>query len=136
MMLAGSLYMMWIGYTLVRSSITVNAVGTAPVRSHRTIFVQGLLTCVLNPKAWLFVLAVFPQFMKPAYGPIWLQALAMGSITVVVQLVVYGGLGLAATGGRDALTGSPTATVWLGRCAGALLIAVAAYALARALKIG
>ena|SRR5690606_22471336 len=134
MMVAGSLYMMWIGYTLVRSSITVAAVGPAQVRSDATIFTQGLLTCILNPKAWLFVLAVFPQFMKPEYGPIWAQGLALGAITVIVQMVVYGGLGLAATTGRDALTGSPAATIWIGRGAGALLIAVGVYALAQALN--
>jgi threonine/homoserine/homoserine lactone efflux protein len=133
MIVAGSLYMMWIGWTLVRSSIAVGAVGAAPARSDATIFGQGLATCILNPKAWLFVLAVFPQFMRPDYGPIWLQALLMGAITIAVQFVVYGGLGLAATTSRDALTGNPTATVWLGRGAGALLIAAALYGLIHAL---
>lgn len=129
MTIAGSLYMAWIGHTLLRSSVTVGTVGTAPARSAALIVLQGLLTCILNPKAWLFVLAVFPQFVKPAYGPIWLQALVMGAMTVTVQLVVYGGLGIAATRGRDALAGSPWATIWMGRGAGAMLIAVAALAL-------
>jgi threonine/homoserine/homoserine lactone efflux protein len=131
MMVVGSLYMIWIGWTLVRSSITVGAIGTAPRRSDASIFRQGLLTCLLNPKAWLFVLAVFPQFIRPGDGPVWLQASLMGVVTVAVQMLVYGGLGMAATAGRDALTGSPAVTVWLGRCAGALLIAVAALALFR-----
>lgn len=135
MLVAGSLYMMWIGWTLARSTITVGNVGAAPARSDATIFGQGLLTCVLNPKAWLFVVAVFPQFMKAEYGPIWLQALLMGAMTVALQLVVYGGLGLAATTGRDALTASPAATVWLGRGAGALLIVAAAYGLVHALGV-
>lgn len=136
MLVLGALYMMWIGYTLVRSTITVGAVGAAPLRSEATIFAQGLLTCILNPKAWLFVLAVFPQFIKPAYGPIWLQALVMGVMTVAVQFTVYGGLGLAAARGRTALIGYPTATIWIGRGAGALLIAVAAIGLAGAIPSG
>jgi threonine/homoserine/homoserine lactone efflux protein len=134
MMVAGSLYMMWIGLTLARSSIAVETVGAAPKRAVGKIFMQGLVTCLINPKAWLFVLAVFPQFMKPDYGPIWMQAVVMGAITIGVQLVIYGGLALAATRGREALTGSPSATIWIGRGAGLLLMAVAAFSLFQALR--
>ncbi len=134
MMVAGSLYMLWIGLTLARSSIEVESVGAAPKRAVGKIFMQGLVTCLINPKAWLFVLAVYPQFMKPDYGPIWMQAVVMGVMTISVQLVVYGGLALAATRGREALTGSPTATIWIGRGAGLLLMAVAAFSLFQALR--
>jgi threonine/homoserine/homoserine lactone efflux protein len=136
MLLAGSLYMLWIGVSLLRSTIEVQSVGKAARRSTPAIFLQGLATCILNPKAWLFVLAVFPQFMKPEYGPIGLQALIMGTMTVAVQMTVYGGLALAAGKGREALTGHPAATVLIGRAAGALLIAAAVFALWEALRGG
>ena len=58
----------------------------------------------------------------------------MGIMTVTVQLVVYGSLGLAANRGREALTDSPGTTIWLGRTAGLLLMAIAAYALLTALR--
>lgn len=61
MMVAGSLYMMWIGFTLSRSTIEVDAVDAAAARPLGTILAQGILTCVLNPKAWLFVFAVYPN---------------------------------------------------------------------------
>jgi threonine/homoserine/homoserine lactone efflux protein len=134
MLLAGSLYMLWIGFSLLRSTIEVHSVGKAARRSTAAIFLQGLATCILNPKAWLFVLAVFPQFMKPEYGPIGLQALIMGTMTVAVQMTVYGGLALAAGKGREALTGNPAATVLIGRAAGALLMAAAVFALWEALR--
>lgn len=133
MLVVGSLYMLWIGLSLLRSTIEVHSVAKAARRPIPAIFAQGLLTCILNPKAWLFVLAVFPQFMKPEYGPIALQALVMGAMTIAVQMVVYGGLALAAGKGREALTGHPGATVWIGRCAGALLMAAAVFALSEAL---
>ena len=134
MLLAGSLYMLWIGISLLRSTIEVHSVAKAAHRSTPAIFLQGLLTCILNPKAWLFVLAVFPQFMKPEYGPIGVQAFVMGLMTVFVQMTVYGGLALAAGKGREALTGHPAATVLIGRAAGALLVATAAFALWEALS--
>lgn len=127
MILAGAAYMAWIGYTLLRSSITVDTIGGATARSDKVIFRQGLVTCLLNPKAYLFVLAVFPQFMRPEYGPIWSQALVMGLMTITMQFLIYGGLALAAGKGRDALVGHPDVTTWIGRGAGALFVAAALF---------
>jgi threonine/homoserine/homoserine lactone efflux protein len=132
MLLAGAAYMAWIGWTLVQSSITVASLGTSGAASLRTAFGQGFVTCVLNPKAYMFTLAVYPQFMLPRYGPVWIQTLAMGVITISTQAAIYGGLGLAAAKSRDALTGYPAVTIWIGRVAGALFLAVAAWTAARA----
>lgn len=127
MILVGAGYMAWIGYTLLRSSITVDGIGGATTRSPWVAFRQGTITCLLNPKAYLFVLAVYPQFMRPEYGPIWSQALVLGLMTVAMQFTIYGALALAAARGRDALTGNPTVTIWIGRSAGALFVLVACY---------
>lgn len=127
MVLAGAAYMAWIGYTLLRSSITVNGIGRATTRTEWAAFRQGTITCLLNPKAYLFVLAVFPQFVRPEFGPAWSQAFALGVITVLMQGAVYGALALAAGRGRDALVGNPAATIWVGRSAGALFVLVAAF---------
>ncbi|HTV67032.1 MAG TPA: LysE family translocator [Rhizobiaceae bacterium] len=129
MILIGSAYMIWVGISLVRSTIIVDAVGRAKERSDGAIVAQALLTAILNPKAWLFVMAVFPQFIRAENGPFWMQGLAIGVISVATQGVVYGGLALAAARGRDALTTNPKATIWIGRTAGWLLVAIAAYAL-------
>jgi threonine/homoserine/homoserine lactone efflux protein len=133
MILAGSAYMIWIGFKLVRSSIVVDTVDRIGATSLHAIFGQGLLTCILNPKAWLFVLAVYPQFLKPAFGPLWPQALVMGTMTILVQLAIYGSLALMAARGRDALTASPALTIWTGRTAGLMLMGVAAFGLSQGL---
>lgn len=127
MILIGAAYMAWIGYTLLRSAITVDSIGQSKTRSDWVAFRQGTITCLLNPKAYLFVLAVFPQFMRPEYGPIWSQALVLGGMTVVMQFLIYGGLALAAGRGRDALVGHPEVTIWIGHAAGALFVAAAAF---------
>jgi threonine/homoserine/homoserine lactone efflux protein len=132
-LLAGAAYMAWIGWTLVRSSITVASLGTGGAASMLRAFRQGFVTCVLNPKAYMFTLAVYPQFMLPRYGPVWAQAIAMGLITVCVQGSVYGGLGLAAAKSRDFLTGYPGVTIWIGRVAGVLFLLVAAGTVLRVL---
>lgn len=137
MLVAGSLYMLWIGWTLMRSAITVDAVDAihaAQAKPVGGIFMQGLVTCIVNPKAWLFGIAVFPQFVRPEFGPPLPQAMAMMVITVLVQGAVYGGLALASLRGRDALVSNPAVTIWLGRCAGVLLAVVAALALWQTLR--
>lgn len=125
MLLAGAGYMAWIGVTLARSAITVGAVAGAPRRPLWIAFRQGAATCLMNSKATLFVIAVYPQFMRPEYGSLWRQALAMGAMTVATQFAVYGGLAVAAGRSRDLLVDNPRATALVGRAAGWLLVAVA-----------
>lgn len=131
MLVAGALYMIWIGVSLARSSIVMGAVTGSTAPSSVTIFAQAVVTCILNPKAWLFVLAVYPQFIRPAFGPLWSQALVIGIMVAAVQFAVYGGLGLLAAQGRNAFANKPHFTIWSGRIAGILLIAAAVFTLWR-----
>ncbi|PZM17150.1 LysE family translocator [Rhizobium tubonense] len=128
LLVVGALYMGWIGVTLMRSSITVGSTLAGSHSSWRA-FRQGAVTCLINPKAYLFMLAVYPQFLKPAYGPIWIQGVIMGLMTVGVQLAVYGTLAVTAGRSRDLLISNPGATALAGRIAGALLVVVAALGL-------
>ncbi len=132
-LLASAVYMAWVGYTLIRSSITVDAIGTAPKRSVASAFGQGFVTCVLNPKAYMFVVAVYPTFIQPRFGPVWAQALAMGILTVVTQFAIYGGLGVAAAKSRELLTGNPQVTITIGRVCGAIFFVVAGFTVWHAL---
>jgi threonine/homoserine/homoserine lactone efflux protein len=127
MLLVGAAYMIWVGIGLMRSSITVDRVDGSTAPSQLTTLWRGFLTCMLNPKAWLFILAVFPQFMKPQYGPILQQAVIMGLLTILLQFLIYGVVALGAGKVRDFLTGNATATVMVGRGAGALIVVAALF---------
>ena len=125
LLIAGALYMAWIGITLLRSSITVNAVGTATTRTWNTAFRQGMVTCMLNPKAYLFTIAVMPQFIRPQFGAVWSQALVMGVMTALMQLAIYGSLALGAAKARDGLVANPRATMITGRAVGLVFLIAA-----------
>lgn len=127
MLLIGATYMIWVGIGLMRSSITVDRVDGSTAPSQLTTLWRGFLTCMLNPKAWLFILAVFPQFMKPQYGSILQQAVIMGLLTIALQFVIYGVVALGAGKVRDFLTGNATATVMVGRGAGVLIVVAALF---------
>jgi threonine/homoserine/homoserine lactone efflux protein len=132
-LLASAAYMAWIGWTLVRSTITVDSIGNTSASGGAMAFRQGFVTCVLNPKAYLFTAAVYPQFIRPEFGPVWTQALVMGVLTAICQALIYGSLGLAAAAGSALLTNRKALTIWIGRGAGLLFLAVAALTLWREL---
>ena len=126
LLLIGSLYLAWIGWSLARSGISFAAEDAASVPvSTFTIFRRGALTNLLNPKAYLFMLAIFPQFVRAEYGPIWLQAVELGAITTVTQIAGYGLVTLAADGVRRWLGQSSTGQMMVARTVGGLLIVVA-----------
>lgn len=126
LLLAGATYIAWIGFSLLRSSIAIGGVDGAVRQSRWASFRQGALTSLMNPKAYLFMLAIYPQFLKPQFGPVWSQALVMAVMIAATQLAVYGGLAVAAGRGRDFLVGSPGVTATIGKAAGILLVLIAA----------
>lgn len=125
LLLAGALYIAWIGLSLMRSDAAPALQPDASRRSHAATFRQGMLTCLLNPKAYLFMLAVFPQFLRPGHGALWLQAVVMWAIIAFNQACVYGGVALMADRARHWLQGRPAADALALRCVGGLLVAVA-----------
>ncbi len=129
LLVVGAAYVAWIGLALVRSGALFDArerhgqppAALAPPIAYR----RGMLTNLLNPKAYAFMLAVFPQFVRQEWGPIWLQAVVLGAIIVATQLSVYGAIVLAASRARGWLAARPRTLARLGRGVGLLLLAVA-----------
>jgi threonine/homoserine/homoserine lactone efflux protein len=66
MLLAGAVYIAWIGVSLLRSSGAASAAAPQArmARGSWATFRQALITNLLNPKAYLFMFAVFPQFVR------------------------------------------------------------------------
>lgn len=122
---AGAAYMAWIGLSLVRSTVVLGPVGRVALRPSRIVFLQGLTTCLLNPKAYLFVFSVYPQFLQPGFGPIWRQAVVLGLLTAAVQVGVYGTVAVGAAQAGSAMAKRPGLVAWTARVAGLLFIAAA-----------
>jgi threonine/homoserine/homoserine lactone efflux protein len=121
MLLAGSGYVAWIGWSLLRTRAGLGmALRTAP-RPMAQTFLRAMLTSLMNPKAYVFVLAVVPQFIRPAAGPVWLQACALAAITAATQAGVYGGLALLSGRAGTWLGEHPEKSALMARGIGAML---------------
>lgn len=125
----GALYVAWMGWMLWRHPSTLTPQASDSSRTHAATFSRALLTCLLNPKAYVFMVAVFPQFVDPQRS-IAAQALVLGAIIAVTQLVVYGAVAWGAAGVRSSLGRSARAQVAAAKCVAALLMGVAAWTLA------
>ncbi|MDW3204537.1 MAG: LysE family translocator [Alphaproteobacteria bacterium] len=82
--IAGALYLIYIGYRILRSRLDPDAVSSEigrPKRPGRRAFMQSITVEVLNPKTALFFIAFLPQFVDPAAAlPIWAQMLILGTV--------------------------------------------------------
>ncbi len=81
-----------------------------------------MTTNLLNPKAYLFMLVVFPQFIRRDGWPVWLQALTLGAILLAIAVTIYGGIALAAARAGRRLMDRPDIRLWINRGAGGALL--------------
>jgi threonine/homoserine/homoserine lactone efflux protein len=78
--LGGAAYLVYLGLrSLLRPSVPTADTAIEPA-SLWTVFRQGVVTNVLNPKVALFFLAFLPQFVDPSRGGVPAQLLLLGVI--------------------------------------------------------
>jgi threonine/homoserine/homoserine lactone efflux protein len=88
---AGAAYLLYLAWKSFRSSGTAFAPTTGlPRYPIGSVFRQGLLTNLLNPKMALFVLALFPQFVRPESGNVAVQIMVLATVLNLIGLVVNG----------------------------------------------
>ncbi|HEX4233725.1 MAG TPA: LysE family translocator [Caldimonas sp.] len=66
---AGAAYLLWLAFGMLREGLRPGAAGVVDATRAASpgaarLFVQGLLTNVLNPKVAIFFLALLPQFIE------------------------------------------------------------------------
>ena len=75
--IAGALYLVYLGLRSWFSTTTADAEKTDG-KSQRSIFYEGIIVNLLNPKAALFFLAFLPQFVQPERGTVFWQIVFLG----------------------------------------------------------
>lgn len=134
LLVAGAAYMAWIGWGIAASAFARSAAEPAssllPAEPQRGgVFARGVLNCLLNPKAYAFMLAVFPAFLQTPERSMSQQALLLSAIIAGNQLMIYGGVALLATGAQRWAGPGAGAQRGLSLVVGATLIIAAALTL-------
>jgi threonine/homoserine/homoserine lactone efflux protein len=99
----GAAYLIVLGVRKLGSrpvSVPSGAREPAPV-PLKTIYAQGVVVSVLNPKTALFFFAFLPQFVDPKRGHVTTQMIVLGAIFVALAAISDGAYALlAGTAGR------------------------------------
>lgn len=123
----GAGYLAWLGVRLLRSQGSLDLAQTSgpaadSAATPRSIFMRSFLVAVTNPKGYLFCSALLPQFID-ASAPQWPQ---YATIAVVFAGLDFGVmLAYAVTGARAVKLLHQRAVLWLDRCCGGALLALA-----------
>lgn len=82
----GVAYLVWLGLSQIFGKDDHASPETVERRRLPSVFWQGVVVNILNPKTALFFLAFLPQFVDPALGSSWLQMLLFGLTFAVAAL--------------------------------------------------
>lgn len=125
---AGAAYLVWLGLSALfargdAGRPSVPGAAQAGI-SLGSIYRQGVLVALLNPKVGIFFLAFLPQFVVPGAGPTSLQLLLHGALIVAISAAIEPVLVLAGNGLTGAIKQNRKLGQWLERGLGAIFVAL------------
>ena len=86
---AGAAYLAWLAWGALRpGGRSPFQVRDLPPDGPGRLFMMGLVTNLLNPKAAMLYLSLLPQFIDPARGSVLAQGMMLGFVQMVVSLSV------------------------------------------------
>jgi threonine/homoserine/homoserine lactone efflux protein len=118
----GAAYLVYVGLSLLRSPRPAIRQPIPPGVPLRTVFVQGFLTNVLNPKVALFFLAFLPQFVDPGAANKALAFLFLGFVFTFNGTLWNLLLAWSAARVARSLNASGHLALWINRTVGALFV--------------
>jgi len=117
----GAAYLAYLGLRLLASTGAVQ-LPEAQESTAKAVFRRSFLVAVTNPKGYLFVSALMPQFIDPAQ-PQAMQYLVIGTVFCLLDFAVM--LAYAAAGARAIRALRENGRLWLDRICGGTLLALA-----------
>ena len=89
--IVGAVYLIYLGIKMLRSEATNNTIVKGQEGSFLKCFMEGFLVSVSNPKAVIFFMSIFPQFidLTQEYTPQFILLAATFSFLVIVIHTVY-----------------------------------------------
>ena len=88
--ISGAVYLLYLAYQAIKPNgkTFFEVKEDIPKDKPRKLFLMGFLTNLLNPKMAVFYLSFFPQFIKPEYGSILGQSMALGITQIFISITI------------------------------------------------
>jgi threonine/homoserine/homoserine lactone efflux protein len=103
----GALYLIYLGVRALLSRERLAIATSASHSSARRMYLQGMLTNVLNPKVALFFIAFLPQFVDPHTPSFALSMLLLGAVFATLTIIYLMLVGLLSGALGRALLSQP-----------------------------
>ena len=129
--IAGSLWLIWIGYNLIRSSSI--ELPEHHVESGMKGFVEGLMISFLNPKILVFFVAVFSQFIHKELTVVDKTIIVIVAGVIDTFWYVLVAMLLA---GKNFINQLKENSVWIDRVTGVFIILIALVIIIKVFGLG
>ena len=87
--LAGAAYLIYLAWkTLKPGGTSIFAPKALKPDPPRKLFMMGLVTNLLNPKAAVMYMSLLPQFIDPSAGDVMAQSFLLGTVQIVISMAV------------------------------------------------
>lgn len=122
----GVAYLVYLGIRMLlsRGALLHGDPTADPRGTRRAVFTKCFLVAVTNPKGYLFVGALLPQFIVPG-EPQLAQYLVIGTVFCAIDFAIM--FGYALLGSQAVRLLKRRGAVWIERASGAILLALAAW---------
>ncbi|NMP03727.1 LysE family translocator [Pseudoalteromonas arctica] len=122
----GGAYLIYIGVNMWRAKGKMSVDTSKPSDvSRKSLFTQGFVTAIANPKGWAFMISLLPPFIsvEHAVAPQLLVLLGVIMTTEFLSMLAY------ATGGKSLrlFLARGDNIKWMNRIAGSLMVAVGVW---------
>ena len=126
--LVGASYLFYVGINMWRSKgkLAISLSNDSPKSiSKRSLFNQGLITAIANPKGWAFMISLLPPFINKQYA----LTPQLSVLVAVILVSEFTCMMLYATGGKTIgkVISQQSNVKRLNRVSGTLMIAVALW---------
>jgi len=119
---AGAAYLIYLAIKTVINKDDFVSDGFSTEKSQNSIFLQGFLINILNPKLSIFFLAFLPQFLSPNKLSVTSQTLLLGSIFMSMTIVLFIAYGVFASALRQRVLQSPKVLKTIKWCFGSVFM--------------
>jgi threonine/homoserine/homoserine lactone efflux protein len=130
--IAGAAYLIWLGITALRHARATAGLTEVGVKSRGAVpsrwaaFRVGVLVGISNPKVFIILAAILPQFVDRSAGSVPVQMLLLAVVPILIGLLTDSVWGLAAGAARTWFAARPRRLVLAGRTGGLSMIALGA----------